>query len=151
MQAIYFDMDGTLADLYAVQDWEYKLNAHDETPYIEAVPLVDMQELCEVCEQFAALGITIGVISWLAMNSDRYYDARVRAAKREWLARHFPVADEVHIVKYGTTKLSCANEKDSILVDDNAKVRAGWGGTGGAIDATGNILASLRKVLHKIS
>lgn len=151
MQAIYFDMDGTIANLYDVENWEPKLLAHDPSPYVEAVPMVDMQELCEVCEQFAALGVTIGVISWLAMGSNRYYDAQVRAAKREWLEQHFPIASEIHLVKYGTTKLSCANIKDSILVDDNAKVRAGWNGNGGTIDATKNIIKSLRKVLAKIS
>lgn len=149
MQAIYFDMDGTLADLYNVQDWERKLNSGDESPYIEALPLCDMQELNDICEQFAKAGIIIGVISWLAKNSDRYYDARVRQAKKDWLANNFPCASEVHIVRYGTTKLACANIKDAMLVDDNIQVLSGWNG-GAVLHANKKMLKNLKKLLDTI-
>lgn len=149
MQAIYFDMDGTLADLYSVENWEHKLRTFDPTPYKEATPLVDMDELRELCEQFIALGVTIGVISWLAIGSTKDYDAQVRKAKREWLNEHFPCASEVHLVKYGTTKLTTAKHKNSVLVDDNEKVRNGWHGFA-TIDATKNILEELQKLLDFI-
>ena len=149
MEAIYFDMDGTIANLYAVEDWEQKLRSHNVTPYSEAAPMVDMNELCELCEQFQENGITIGVISWLSIGSTKEYDAQVRAAKREWLDKHFPVATEIHLVKYGTTKLSTAKHKNSVLVDDNAKVREGWHGVG-VVDATKNILEELAKLLDYV-
>ena len=44
-KAIYFDMDGTVANLYDVPNWLEKLQAQDVTPYIEAKPLIDMEEL----------------------------------------------------------------------------------------------------------
>lgn len=145
-KAIYFDMDGTIADLYSVQDWEEKLNAHDESPYIEAKPMCNMEQLQLILERFTAFGITIGVISWLAMNSNRYYDARVRNAKRQWLKEYLPQATEVHFIKYGTTKRNAARHKNSILVDDNEKVRNGWRGYT-TIDATKNIIKELQKYL----
>lgn len=147
MQAIYFDMDGTIADLYSVENWEAKLNSSDPSPYVDAVPMVDMQALNDLMQEFASMGITIGVISWLAMNSNSDYDKAVRKAKREWLARHFPIATEVHLIKYGTTKRKAARFKNSVLVDDNAKVRKGWNGHS-TIDATGDILAALRDYLE---
>ena len=33
---IYFDMDGTIANLYAVENWLPKLRNKDESPYAEA-------------------------------------------------------------------------------------------------------------------
>lgn len=42
MQAIYFDLDQTLADLAGVPNWLEKLHAEDATPYADASPLVDM-------------------------------------------------------------------------------------------------------------
>ena len=80
-EAIYFDMDGTIADLYNVENWLERLRANDETPYIEAEPLVNMQKLQDMLESFAMLGITIGVISWLAKGSSKSYDKKVRTAK----------------------------------------------------------------------
>ena len=39
MQAVYFDMDGTIANLYNVEGWESKLRAEDASPYADASPL----------------------------------------------------------------------------------------------------------------
>ena len=36
MKQIWFDMDGTLADLYGVENWLEKLRASDPSPYAEA-------------------------------------------------------------------------------------------------------------------
>jgi hydroxymethylpyrimidine pyrophosphatase-like HAD family hydrolase len=33
-KAIYFDMDGTIANLYGVENWLPKLQAKDETPHL---------------------------------------------------------------------------------------------------------------------
>lgn len=128
MKAIYFDMDGTIADLYSVENWEYKLNHEDVTPYQEAAPMHDMQKLNNILSEFTKLGVTIGVISWLAMHSTKPYNAATRRAKRDWIAKHLPIAQEIHLVKYGTNKKSCAKIKDALLVDDNAQVRKQWKG-----------------------
>ena len=40
-----WDMDGTIADLYGVEDWMKMLDACDSTPYKVAEALVDMYEL----------------------------------------------------------------------------------------------------------
>ena len=45
MYTIYFDMDGTIADLYNVENWLPKLRAEDASPYIEAEIMVDASEL----------------------------------------------------------------------------------------------------------
>ena len=148
-KAIYFDMDGTIADLYAVEQWEMKLRSSDPTPYAEAAPMYNMRVLNTILEEIAAQGITIGVISWLAMDSTKEYDKQVRKAKKDWLAKHLPAATEIHIIKYGYSKKKAAKIKDSILIDDNADVRAAW--KGDTIDATENILHTLIKILEEVS
>lgn len=126
MQAVYFDMDGTIADLYGVDAWEQRLNDGDAMPYTQAEPLCDMSRLNSVCEQLKAQGVTVGVISWLAMGSDQQMNRETRKAKRDWLTRYLPAADEIHLVKYGTPKHYVCKVKDAVLVDDNADVRARW-------------------------
>lgn len=145
-KAIYFDLDGTLADLYNVDEWLEKLQSRDASPYEEAAPMVNMQALNDLLEQFIKLGVTIGVISWLAKDSVSWYDKMVRNAKKTWLDEHLPVVQEIHFVKYGTTKKSAAKCKNSILVDDNEKVRKGWTGYA-TIDANKDILKELKKYL----
>ena len=90
MQAIYFDMDGTLNRFYEVDNWLEKLHAEDVSPYVEALPIVDFMELRDVLNEFIAAGITIGVISWGAMNGSREYCKRTRKAKKDWCDVYFP-------------------------------------------------------------
>lgn len=125
---ICFDMDGTIADLYGVEDWLTKLRAEDASPYREAKPLYDMDELNLVLTALSNEGWEIRVISWLSKDASAEYNKAVRIAKREWLAKYnFPV-DKVHLVAYGTTKANSVRKYTSqaILIDDNAKVREGW-------------------------
>lgn len=145
---IVFDMDGTIADLYGVTDWLNKVRAEDETPYIEAKPIYLMEELNLVLNQLKELGYVIAVTSWLVKDSTKAYDKKVRKAKREWLDKYNFPYDELHLVKYGTTKANCTRgkAKNQILVDDNEKIRKGWklGLTINAKDD--NILVELMKL-----
>lgn len=145
MKAIYFDMDGTIADLYGYENWLEMLHAEDTTPYEECGVLVDIKELREVLNDFVEMGITIGVISWGAMGGSREYCRRTRKAKIAWCEKYFPkVFTEYHVVKYGTPKHYVRKEKDSILVDDNEDVRNAWSGL--TIDANKDIVKALRKL-----
>ena len=42
---IFFDMDGTIANLYAVENWLDFLKAEEITPYKEAKQMVNMSQL----------------------------------------------------------------------------------------------------------
>ena len=42
---IWFDMDGTIANLYGVENWLPMLRAYDPTPYANAVPLLRLSRL----------------------------------------------------------------------------------------------------------
>lgn len=151
-KAIYFDMDGTIADLYNVPDWENKLNACDVSPYVDAMPLVNMDELNSILDKFIAIGYVVGVISWSAMHGTKEYNKETRKAKRAWIKNNLPCVSEFHVVKYGTSKHTTAKIRGSILVDDNAQVRKAWEKyteENFTIDASDseNLLKNLEKVL----
>ena len=146
--AVYFDLDGTLADLYSVDNWEYKLNHEDVSPYAEAAPLCNMEELHEIICDLQAVGVTVGVISWLAMHSNKEYDKATRRAKKEWLKKYLPTIDEIHLVKYGTPKQRIPKVKqNAILVDDNAEIRGKWSRGDTINPVCEDIVEELRQVL----
>lgn len=127
---IYFDMDGTVANLYAVEGWLDYLRAYDSTPYRKAEPMGDLEKISELLNKLQnEKGYEIGVISWLSKESNRNYDSKVRSAKYNWLHRYMRVEfDEVHIVKYGTNKNNYCEDEYDILFDDEVANRENWGG-----------------------
>jgi hypothetical protein len=129
-KAIYFDMDGTIADLYGQNDWLDRLIAQDETPYANASVLVNMSLLARYLNKLKAIGYTVGVISWLAKGSTKDYDKKVIKAKTEWLAKHLKSVefDEINIVAYGTPKSTAVSITDGILFDDEEPNRKEWKG-----------------------
>lgn len=143
---IYFDMDGTIANLYGVENWLASLEAEQTKPYREAKPLVNMRELGRELKRLQSVGYTIGVISWLSKCGSDSYNARVTETKKKWLARHLGAVefDEIHIVRYGTPKSTFASGVNAILFDDEERNRNEWCGT--AYDVN-NILEILRELM----
>lgn len=123
MMNFVFDMDGTIADLYHVENWLPKLRAYDPSPYKEAIPMWDMDRLRIVLEALQALGHTVTVVSWLSKESTIEYNRATRAAKRAWLReQNFPF-DEIHLVKYGTPKSKFSkSDAINIFFDDSEEV-----------------------------
>lgn len=148
---IWFDMDGTIVDLYAVEGWLDMLRAYDETPYEMARPLVKMNALARQLNAAQRNGHEIGVISWLSKCSNADYDAKVTAAKLAWLEKHLPSVkwDAVLIVPYGTPKYEtcgCAG----ILFDDEQRNRDNWlNGCGFDPDKITKILSEINKNMRK--
>lgn len=148
MRTLVFDMDGTIANLYGVDRWLDMLRAEDPTPYRIANPIYDIETLNTLLRLLKRKGWRIVVTTWLAKGSTKHYDNLVRMAKLEWLEMHNFPFDEVHMVKYGTTKANCTRHYGGfqILIDDNEKVRKGWT-LGDTINANENILTELEKLL----
>ena len=140
---IWFDMDGTIADLYGVENWLPMLRASDPTPYLVARPLVNLSALARMLNKLQKQGYEIGVISWTSKTGTPDYNAAVTAAKYAWLSKHLPSVDfdEIHVVPYGTPKQVFAHSDNDILFDDEAKNRENW--TGLALDVT-DIIGALK-------
>lgn len=142
IKAINFDMDGTLADFYGVENWlEYLMNK-DAYPYIAAKPLVNMSILARYLNRLQRNGYEINIISWLSKNSNEEFDKIVTEAKKKWLKKHLPSVNwnKITIVAYGVNKSTLGN---GILFDDEEPNRNMWGE--GAYDVH-NILEVLKKI-----
>lgn len=144
-RTIYFDMDGTIANLYAVENWLPMLRSEDATPYEQAAPMLRMCQLARLLHKAQKNGWKVGIVSWLAKNSTKNYDAKVTTAKLKWLKSHLKSVDfdEIHIVAYGTPKHEIVNDKNGILFDDEVGNRETWTGT--AYDVN-NIIEVLKEI-----
>ena len=127
---IWFDMDGTIADLYGVENWLEMLIAHDETPYAIAKPIVNLSVLARLMNKVQRKGFEICIVSALAKDSTAEYDERVRNAKIKWLANHLKSVhfDEIRFVPYWYIK-NDVNTGDDILFDDEERHLEKWTGT----------------------
>lgn len=124
---IWFDMDGTIADLYAVDGWLDYLQKEDTYPYDNAAVMVHMSTFARFLHKAQKNGYKIGIISWTSKNGTDIYNGAVALSKMVWLHKHLPSVawDSIKIVPYGTNKRETCG--DGILFDDEEKNRKQWG------------------------
>lgn len=139
---IYFDMDGTIADLYRVKNWLPRLRGYDAKIYAEARPLCNMNTLARQLNKIQRNGVKIGVISWGSKDKDPAFLEAVRTEKMRWLHQHLKSVsfDEIHIVEYGTKKTAFRSSSDDILFDDEIGNLMDWGMGGFHPDAINEVL-----------
>ena len=142
---INFDMDGTIADLYGVENWLDYLIAEDTTPYAVATPLLRLSALARKLNALQRNGYNLAVISWLSKSGSSEYNERVTAVKMAWLAKHLPSVhwDRITIVPYGTPKENFCFSPADILFDDEERNRNNWTGRAYGVE---NILEILREI-----
>lgn len=144
---IYLDMDGTIADLYEVNNWLPRLRAYDAKIYAEARPLCNMSTLARRLNKIQRKGVKIGVISWGSKDKNPAFLETVKTEKMRWLRQHLKSVsfDEIHIVEYGTKKTIFRSSSDDILFDDETGNLIDWGNGGFHPDAMINVLKILAK------
>lgn len=142
---INFDMDGTIANLYGVENWLDYLIAEDTTPYEVAIPLLRLSAFAKRINNLQRKGYELAIISWLSKNGSEEYNEAVIEAKLRWLAKHLPSVhwDYINIVPYGTPKQNFCESPLDILFDDEQRNRDNW--TGRAYDVE-NILEILKEI-----
>lgn len=152
---ICFDMDGTIADLYKVENWLEHIEKENPMPYVVANPMYDMEKLNAVLNKLIAQGWEVRVITWTAKDASKEYNEAVRAAKLWWLHYYNFPYQKAHIVAYGTTKANTIRRIvnyspiPAILIDDNSKVRQGWT-LGEAIDPREtDVIEYLKKLIER--
>ena len=145
-RAIYFDMDGTIANLYGEENWLANLLNEKTKPYREARPLVNMRALGRELNRLQNLGYAVGIVSWGCKNATNEYDERIARAKLNWLKKHISAVewDEIYIVKHGTPKNTIVKNENGILFDDEEKNRNEWNGTAYDVDDIMGVLKGLR-------
>lgn len=147
-RAIYFDMDGTIANLYGVDNWlDYLINEQTK-PYREAKPLVNMRVLGKELNRLKECGYVVGIVSWLSKCGTDEYNARVTQTKIKWLRNHIGAVefDEIHIVEYGTPKSTVVTYPNGVLFDDEIGNRKEWGLGDGLAFGVENIIEILKNM-----
>ena len=149
-KALVFDMDGTIANFYGVNGWLDDLQNENTRPYDIAEPIYNMEVLNAIIDLFIAQGWRIIVTTWLSKGATKAFEDATRVSKLQWLQRYGFKYDEIHLVRYGTTKANATRHHGGfqVLVDDNEQIRKGWH-LGDTIDANGNIIDELIKLLEE--
>ena len=129
-KTIYFDMDGTLVNLYGVENWLNKILTENFTPYEEAKPLEDMNELSNLLLKVQEAGNKLGIITWGSKYSSEKFLNKIKLVKQQWLRKYLPqvVFDEFVIMDYSCNKASSVKDPFGILFDDDKFVRKFWPG-----------------------
>lgn len=147
-KTIWFDMDGTLANLYSNPNWLALLRAYDPEPYATATPLHDMRRLAWYLNRAQQAGYRLGIASWLSKEPTEEYNIAVTETKLSWLDEHLHSVhwNVIHIVAYGTPKQSFMETEDDILFDDEEPNRTNWTGEAHTPDEIFEVLKSLLAV-----
>lgn len=131
-RTVYFDMDGTIANLYAVPDVFKRLDANDATPYAEAIPI---PKYIDMMHQFKEMGYKVGIItacSRFPPNTPDDVKAKMNieteANKIKWLKEQglWGIIDTFQFIPCGVSKYEVTEDKTGVLVDDEDKVLATW-------------------------
>jgi hypothetical protein len=146
MKAIYFDMDGTIANLYGVEGWLNDLMNEQIRPYAVASPLLNMQALARILNRLQRNGYKLGIVSWTSKEGTLEYNRQVADVKIKWLSQHLKSVrfDDIQIVEYGTPKSTVVKFSNGILFDDELNNRNEWNGTSYDVDNIINVLKELK-------
>lgn len=131
-RTVYFDMDGTLADLYSVHDVFHRLDNNDASVYYEAAPI---PKYVEMLKEFKRMGYRVGIITAGSRfppgtpdDVKAVMNVETEKAKLAWLDKEqlSGFVDTFQFIPYGVSKYDVAEDKTAILVDDEDKVLNKW-------------------------
>lgn len=130
---IFFDMDGTIANLYQKKGWFEAILNEEKGLFSSLEPMFTAEEISRITAYLAEMEkdnrVELEVITWTPMNASDNYCQIVAEEKREWLENYFPgFFSQIHILPYGVPKQYAFTKRcqNMILVDDNAEVLAMW-------------------------
>ena len=122
---VYLDMDGTIADLYGIENWLPRLRAEDGEIFKECAPLITEEELLA---RFPSEKYDIRILTMTPKDCSDAYHENVKAQKMEWLKIFFPSLTKQIYMRYGHNK-NLKNSMHAILIDDSEPIRNSWKGT----------------------
>ena len=121
---VYFDMDGTISDLYGVSNIFNRLDSLDASVYYEAKPI---NKYIDMLKEFHNMGYKVIILSCLGMISEKQFDIDTINNKNKWLDEYVgdKYIDERIYLPYTKHKEQYIAEY-GILVDDDDKVLMNW-------------------------
>lgn len=150
---IYFDMDGTIFDLYGKSNWLEQIeNEESEVFKGNFLPEINIVELNKVIGELSILGVQFGIITWLPMGASPEYEEICRAEKLEWIKKNMPCITEFNCTSYGIPKQKSIQKrtKQMFLIDDNLEVCKAWDNDGNRIAININKKYTVVNALIKI-
>lgn len=126
-RTLYFDMDGTIADLYGSDEWLHKIQMREQV-FTDLEQMSWFEEAKELIKSLKFVGWNIEVITWLPMNASQEYKDLSIEGKMAWIDTNAKgIFDKINLVDYGTPKQIFADYGNiSYLFDDNEEVRQEW-------------------------
>lgn len=130
---IWFDMDGTIYDLYKIPGWLDALRANEMNIFsLDDMGRKSLPRIREAVRALMDAGWQVGIITWAPMHIEActpvFDDCWLE--KKHWIDRNFPeLADcTFNCVEYGDPKQNWVEDDSvlNILVDDNKLVRENW-------------------------
>lgn len=131
---IFFDLDGTLFDLYGKSEWLERLQNEDPTVFEGDgmtkgfLSSIDLVNLFEVANMLAEKGVQFEVITWLPMGASPEYEFACDLIKRKWVKENLPFITKVTCLSYGIPKQNGIEKRAAqmFLVDDNEEICKMW-------------------------
>lgn len=120
----YLDMDGTIANLYGIENWLPRLRNEDEIIFLECEPIISEEELFK---HFPKEKYEIRILSMTPLGATAEYCKNVEEQKNAWLDKYFPSITKRIYKAYGHNK-NLKNSENAILIDDSEPIRNSWKG-----------------------
>lgn len=124
-QVVYFDMDGTLYDLYGQEGWLRKLRKEQSNAFLGNHRLITEKALEEY---YPKNQYEWRICSMTPKNASKEYCKQVTKEKNQWLDKYFPSIKIRKFMAFGYSK-NFRNCENYILVDDSEKIRETFKGT----------------------
>ena len=133
MNTIWFDMDGTIYELYRIPNWLERVREMDASVFSDGFPRNEYERIDIAVEALIEQGWQVGVITWAPKGATMEEVNEVGEVKFDWLCRYFPALSNGHFacIPYGESKAQFLEEMGdgyevNYLVDDNKEVRHEW-------------------------
>jgi histidinol phosphatase-like enzyme len=125
-KVVYFDMDGTIADLYGVSNVFNRLDNLDASVYYEAKPI---NKYIDMLKEFHNMGYKVIILSCLGMISDKQFDKDTIYNKGIWLDKYVGkeyIDERIYIPNTKHKETYTNMYGNGILVDDDDRVLINW-------------------------
>ena len=146
---IYFDLDGTIYDLYGMENWLERIENEKPNTFTDGKFIVNYDEFMQCVKELKEQGYNFNVISWLPYDVTYDYRKKCEQEKRSWIKKFLPFVKNVEIQFYGILKHT--HVESGILIDDNEKICRHWRNENRIalnVNKEFNVISALKKLIR---
>jgi 5'(3')-deoxyribonucleotidase len=127
---IYFDLDGTIFDLYNKNNWLEYIKSETSGLFAtgDFLEEIDKLKFDETINKLLNIGVEFAVITWLPMQASNEYETICSQEKINWVKENLPFVNEISCLSYGIPKQNAIKKRcqKMYLIDDNSDVCNTW-------------------------